>query len=83
MDSRRTGRSAESAIELIEDARAIQEAGGFALLVEAVPPEVCKIIRDDLTIPVYSIGAGLDADGQLMISSDLLGNFSGVYPQVR
>jgi 3-methyl-2-oxobutanoate hydroxymethyltransferase len=75
------GRSAESAVELIEDARAIQEAGGFALLVEAVPPEVCKIIRDDLTIPVYSIGAGLDADGQLMISSDLLGIFQAFTPK--
>jgi 3-methyl-2-oxobutanoate hydroxymethyltransferase len=69
------GRTAESATDLIEDARAIQKAGAFALLVEAVPPEVCKIIRDDLTIPVYSIGAGPDADGQLMIVSDVLGIF--------
>ncbi|MEW6375461.1 MAG: 3-methyl-2-oxobutanoate hydroxymethyltransferase [Thermodesulfobacteriota bacterium] len=69
------GRTAESAMELIEDAKAIQKAGAFALLVEAVPPEVCKIIRDELTIPVYSIGAGGDADGQLMIVSDILGIF--------
>ncbi len=69
------GRTAESAMELIEDARAVQKAGAFALLVEAVPPEVCKIIRDELTIPVYSIGAGVDADGQLMIVSDILGIF--------
>jgi 3-methyl-2-oxobutanoate hydroxymethyltransferase len=69
------GRTAESAIDLIEDARAIQKAGAFALLVEAVPPEVCRIIRDELTVPVYSIGAGLDADGQLMIVSDVLGIF--------
>jgi len=69
------GRTAETALELIQDARAIQQAGGFSLLVEAVPPEVCKVIRDDLTIPVYSIGAGIDADGQLMIVSDILGIF--------
>jgi 3-methyl-2-oxobutanoate hydroxymethyltransferase len=69
------GRTAETAMELIEDAKAIQKAGAFALLVEAVPPEVCKIIRDEITIPVYSIGAGLDADGQLMIVSDILGIF--------
>ena len=69
------GRTAETALELIQDARAIQQAGGFSLLVEAVPPEVCKMIRDDLTIPVYSIGAGIDADGQLMIVSDILGIF--------
>src|SRR4030066_724154 len=69
------GRTAEAALELIEDARAVQKAGAFSLLVEAVPPEVCKIIRDDLTIPVYSIGAGVDADGQVMIVSDILGIF--------
>jgi len=75
------GRTVETALELIEDARAIQRAGAFALLVEAVPPEVCKIIRDELTIPVYSIGAGIDADGQLMIVSDLLGIFQAFTPK--
>jgi 3-methyl-2-oxobutanoate hydroxymethyltransferase len=69
------GRTAETALELIEDAKAIQKAGAFSLLVEAVPPEVCRIIRDELTIPVYSIGAGIEADGQLMIVSDVLGIF--------
>jgi 3-methyl-2-oxobutanoate hydroxymethyltransferase len=69
------GRTVETALELIEDAKAIQKAGAFSLLVEAVPPEVCKIIRDELPIPVYSIGAGINADGQLMIVSDLLGIF--------
>jgi 3-methyl-2-oxobutanoate hydroxymethyltransferase len=69
------GRTVETALELIEDAKAIQKAGAFSLLVEAVPPEVCKIIRGELTIPVYSIGAGIDADGQLMIVSDILGIF--------
>ncbi len=75
------GRTMETACELIEDARAVQDAGAFALLVEAVPPEVCKIIRDTLSIPVYSIGAGVDADGQLMIVSDLLGVFQAFIPK--
>ncbi|MHB8908363.1 MAG: 3-methyl-2-oxobutanoate hydroxymethyltransferase [Syntrophales bacterium] len=75
------GRTAETAMELITDARAIQEAGAFSLLVEAVPPEVCRIIRDDLKIPVYSIGAGIDADGQLMICSDVLGVFQAFTPK--
>jgi 3-methyl-2-oxobutanoate hydroxymethyltransferase len=75
------GRTAETAMELIVDARAIQEAGAFSLLVEAVPPEVCRIIRDDLRIPVYSIGAGIDADGQLMICSDVLGVFQAFTPK--
>ena len=69
------GRTAETALELIQDARAVQQAGVFSILIEAVPPEVCKMIRDDLSIPVYSIGAGIDADGQLMIVSDVLGIF--------
>lgn len=75
------GRTAETAAALIDDARTIQAAGAFALLVEAVPPEVCRIIRDDLTIPVYSIGAGVEADGQLMICSDLLGIFQAFTPK--
>ncbi|MBM9605997.1 3-methyl-2-oxobutanoate hydroxymethyltransferase [Desulfopila inferna] len=75
------GRNADAAKELIEDAQAIEEAGAFALLVEAVPPEVCGIIRDTLKIPVYSIGAGVEADGQLMICSDVLGIFQAFTPK--
>ncbi|MDA3787006.1 MAG: 3-methyl-2-oxobutanoate hydroxymethyltransferase [Desulfobacula sp.] len=75
------GRTADAALELIEDAKAIQEAGAFSVLVEAVPPEVCNIIRKTLTIPVYSIGAGIDADGQLMISSDVAGVFQAFTPK--
>ena len=75
------GRTAETALELLEDAKSIEEAGAFALLVEAVPPEVCKVIRDELSIPVYSIGAGLEADGQLMICHDILGLFQAFTPK--
>ena len=75
------GRTAEAARDVIADALAIEEAGAYALLVEAVPPEVCGIIRDKLTIPVYSIGAGWEADGQLMICSDVLGIFQAFTPK--
>lgn len=75
------GRDADAANDLIEDAKAIEAAGAFALLVEAVPPEVCAIIRDTLRIPVYSIGAGVEADGQLMICSDVLGIFQAFTPK--
>lgn len=75
------GRTAEAAKDVIEDALAIEKAGAFALLVEAVPPEVCGIIREKLTIPVYSIGAGWEADGQLMICSDVLGIFQAFTPR--
>lgn len=75
------GLTEESATALIEDAKAIQAAGAFALLVEAVPPEVCKIITELLYIPVYSIGAGVHADGQLMICHDVLGIFQAFTPK--
>jgi 3-methyl-2-oxobutanoate hydroxymethyltransferase len=75
------GRTAEAAKQVIEDAKAIEDAGAFALLVEAVPPEVCGIIREKLSIPVYSIGAGWEADGQLMICSDVLGIFQAFTPK--
>ena len=75
------GRTAEAAKDVIADALAIENAGAYALLVEAVPPEVCGIIREKLTIPVYSIGAGWEADGQLMICSDVLGIFQAFTPK--
>ena len=75
------GRTAETAMELITDAQAVQQAGAFALLVEAVPPEVSRIIRDNLKIPVYGIGAGVEVDGQLTICSDLLGLFQAFTPK--
>ncbi len=69
------GRTSESAYELIQDARSVQEAGVAFLLLEAVPPEVGKFISEDLKIPVYGIGAGPYVDGQLLIVSDMLGVF--------
>lgn len=75
------GRTMEAATELIEDAIAAEEAGAFALLVEAIPPEVSKIIRDQLSIPVYGIGAGVDTDGEVMICSDILGLFQAFTPK--
>jgi 3-methyl-2-oxobutanoate hydroxymethyltransferase len=75
------GRTAAAAKDVIEDALAIETAGAFALLVEAVPPEVCAIIHEKLSIPVYSIGAGWEADGQLMICSDVLGIFQAFTPK--
>ena len=50
-------------------------------MIDAVPPEVTKIIRDELPIPIYSIGAGIHADGQLMIVSDLVGHFQAFTPK--
>ena len=78
---RAQGRTAEAATELTKDALAIEKAGGFALLVEAVPPEVGKIITDMLRIPVLGIGAGMHTDGQLLIVGDMLGYFEAFTPK--
>ena len=78
---RAQGRTADSAYELILDARAVQEAGAALLLLEAVTPEVAEFIAKDLTIPVYGIGAGLNCDGQLLIISDVLGLWEAFKPK--
>lgn len=75
------GRTLESAKLVIEDARAICEAGAQLLLLEAVPPEVAGFIRAELPIPVLGIGAGDDVDGQLLIVSDVLGEFQAFTPK--
>jgi len=75
------GRTVESAKEVIEDARAVQEAGAQLILLEAVTPEVGKFITEDLKIPVYGIGAGLDCDGQLLIVHDMLGIWQAFKPR--
>jgi 3-methyl-2-oxobutanoate hydroxymethyltransferase len=74
------GRDVASARELIKDAIVVQQAGAFSLLLEAVPPELTRFIRDKLEIPVYSIGAG-HCDGQLLICGDMLGLFQAFTPK--
>ncbi len=75
------GRTAEEAKLVVEDAMAVQEAGAKMLLVEAVPPEVTGYIWNTLEIPVLSIGAGPHCDGQLLIVSDLIGQFQAFTPK--
>ena len=75
------GRTAEAAIEIIRDAEAVQEAGAFALVLEAVPPPVAEAITARLEIPVYGIGAGPHCDGQVLILTDLVGLFQTFTPK--
>lgn len=75
------GRTLEAAELVIEDARAVFEAGAQLLLIEAVPPEVAGFIRHELPIPVIGLGAGSDVDGQLLIVSDMLGIFQAFKPK--
>ncbi|OGR14916.1 MAG: 3-methyl-2-oxobutanoate hydroxymethyltransferase [Desulfobacula sp. GWF2_41_7] len=75
------GRTARDAALVVEDALAVEKAGAHMLLVEAVPPEVAQYISKTLTIPVFSIGAGKECDGQLLIVSDLIGQFQAFTPK--
>jgi 3-methyl-2-oxobutanoate hydroxymethyltransferase len=75
------GRTVESAQLVIEDALAIEEAGVHMLLLEAVPPEVAEFITKKLSIPVLSIGAGPECDGQVLIVSDMIGQFQAFTPK--
>lgn len=71
------GKSFAAIERLTDDALALQEAGAFSILLEAMPSEAAAYVRDRLEIPVYGIGAGPFVDGQLVISHDILGNFVG------
>ena len=71
------GKTLDAVLRLTDDAIALQDAGIFALLLEAVPAEAAAYIRERLDVLVYGIGAGPHVDGQLVISHDILGNFVG------
>lgn len=75
------GRTADTAKLVVEDALAVEAAGAKILLIEGVPPEVTKYIWEKLGIPVMSIGAGPHCDGQLLIVSDLIGQFQAFTPK--
>jgi 3-methyl-2-oxobutanoate hydroxymethyltransferase len=67
------GRTPDAAEQLIRDARAVEAAGAFAVVLEAVPRELAAQITRDLRIPTIGIGAGPDCDGQILVLHDLLG----------
>jgi 3-methyl-2-oxobutanoate hydroxymethyltransferase len=75
------GRTVESAKLVVQDALAVEDAGAQMILLEAVPPEVAAHITKRLTIPVLSIGAGPHCDGQLLIVSDMIGQFQAFTPK--
>lgn len=68
-------------LALIEDARALAQAGAFAVVLELVTPPVAKTITEAITIPTIGIGSGPDCDGQILVVHDLLGTFPWFTPK--
>jgi len=75
------GKTPEAAERLLKDARALEQAGAFAVVLELVPAPLSRLITQKLSIPTIGIGAGPDCDGQVQVISDLLGLFSDFVPK--
>lgn len=75
------GRTMEGALKIIEDAKILEEAGACLILLEAVPPEIARIITERASIPIIGIGAGPYCDGQLLIVHDMLGWYDQFTPK--
>ena len=75
------GKTADSAMKILEDAFAIQDAGCFMLEFEAVPAKIAAVISKQLEIPTIGIGAGAGCDGQILLGYDLLGVFTDFKPK--
>jgi 3-methyl-2-oxobutanoate hydroxymethyltransferase len=78
---RAQGRTAEKAIRLLDDARALEAAGCFAIVLEALPAAVAERVTERLAVPTIGIGAGIGCDGQVLVWHDLLGLYDGRAPR--
>jgi 3-methyl-2-oxobutanoate hydroxymethyltransferase len=75
------GKSAEAARQLVTDAQILEDAGCYALVLEAIPDRVAELITHRLNIPTIGIGAGAGTDGQVLVTHDLLGLLDGFKPK--
>ncbi|MEK6662062.1 MAG: 3-methyl-2-oxobutanoate hydroxymethyltransferase [candidate division NC10 bacterium] len=75
------GRSLDAARRILDDALALEKAGVFAVVLEAIPSALARVITDRLTVPTIGIGAGPDCDGQVLVTHDLLGFFDRFAPK--
>ena len=75
------GKSEKAAKKLIEDARAVEEAGAFAVVLECVPSSLAQLVTKSIGIPTIGIGAGNACDGQVLVYQDMLGMFSDFTPK--
>lgn len=75
------GKNEETVKKLIEDAKLIENAGAFAVVLEGIPGKVAEIITNSIGIPTIGIGAGKECDGQILVYQDMLGMFSDFVPK--
>ena len=75
------GKNEEDTLQLIDDAKAVEKAGAFAIVIEGVKAEAAKRISEAICIPTIGIGAGNDTDGQVLVWSDMLGFFQEFQPK--
>ncbi len=75
------GKTEAAAKKLLEDAKVVEEAGAFAVVLECVPSALAAMVTKSLSIPTIGIGAGSDCDGQILVYQDLLGMFSDFTPK--
>ncbi|MCD5412948.1 MAG: 3-methyl-2-oxobutanoate hydroxymethyltransferase, partial [Dehalococcoidia bacterium] len=79
--SRAIGKSAEAARQLLRDARALDEAGVFSIVLELVPAPLAKLVTEKIGVPTIGIGAGKHCDGQVQVINDLLGLSADFVPK--
>jgi len=75
------GKTKETAMRLIEDAKELEEAGVFSITIEMVSHEVAQIISETVNVPVIGIGSGVNCDGQVLVVQDLLGMYDKIKPK--
>lgn len=75
------GKTEEDAQKLLDNAKAVEKAGAFALVLECVPSKLAELITKTLTIPTIGIGAGAGCDGQVLVYQDMLGMYSDFTPK--
>ncbi|KGM93883.1 3-methyl-2-oxobutanoate hydroxymethyltransferase [Clostridium botulinum] len=75
------GKNQERAKQLIEDAKALEKSGVFAIVLECVPAKLAEIITKEVSVPTIGIGAGASCDGQILVYQDMLGMFSDISPK--
>jgi 3-methyl-2-oxobutanoate hydroxymethyltransferase len=78
---RAQGRTAERARAVLDEALALQEAGCFAIVFEAIPADVTDVIMEHMEVPIIGIGAGASTDGQVLVLHDMLGMHGGFQPK--